>query len=239
MEPVSRDCGVQLLRKRSSLFTPIMSPPLPSKSFPGSIPGQVMRDLCWKSGTGVDFLRLLGFSPVKSYSTNCPILPRHPGWYNNHNCERCTKWTQLSPHHTMKNCNLGSYPLGKVKLSLCLTNQALYHEGVWGVDVSIHIFLTSALVGGEWSASRSDRFIPGERAPGTHCIGGWLGLRAGLNAVEKRKFLTLPGLELRPLGRPARSQSLYRLTRIHSDFQNFVHYNAVTFCVTHDVIFGT
>jgi hypothetical protein len=26
----------------------------------------------------------------------------------------------------------------------------------------------------------------------------------------KRKFLTLPGLELRPLGRPARSQSLYR-----------------------------
>jgi hypothetical protein len=29
--------------------------------------------------------------------------------------------------------------------------------------------------------------------------------------VEKRKFLTIPGLELRPLGRPARSQSLYRL----------------------------
>jgi hypothetical protein len=28
--------------------------------------------------------------------------------------------------------------------------------------------------------------------------------------VEKKKFLTLPGLELRPLGRPARSQSLYR-----------------------------
>jgi hypothetical protein len=29
--------------------------------------------------------------------------------------------------------------------------------------------------------------------------------------MEKRKFLTLPGLELRPLGRPARRQSLYRL----------------------------
>jgi hypothetical protein len=29
--------------------------------------------------------------------------------------------------------------------------------------------------------------------------------------VEKRKFLTLPGLELRALGRPARSQLLYRL----------------------------
>jgi hypothetical protein len=35
--------------------------------------------------------------------------------------------------------------------------------------------------------------------------------RAGLDDVEKRTLLTLPGLELRPLGRPARSQSLYRL----------------------------
>jgi hypothetical protein len=35
--------------------------------------------------------------------------------------------------------------------------------------------------------------------------------RAGLDDVEKRKFLTLPGLEPRPLSRPARSQSLYRL----------------------------
>jgi hypothetical protein len=29
--------------------------------------------------------------------------------------------------------------------------------------------------------------------------------RAGLDDVEKRKFLTLSGLELRPLGRPART----------------------------------
>jgi hypothetical protein len=28
-----------------------------------------------------------------------------------------------------------------------------------------------------------------------------------LDDLEKRKFLTLPGLELRPLGRPARRQS--------------------------------
>jgi hypothetical protein len=34
---------------------------------------------------------------------------------------------------------------------------------------------------------------------------------AGLDDVEKRKFLTLPGLELRLLGCPARSQALYRL----------------------------
>jgi hypothetical protein len=69
----------------------------------------------------------------------------------------------------------------------------------------IHIFLTSALAGGEWSASRPGRFTPGERAPDTHYIGGCMDSRAGLDVVEKRKFLTLPGLELRPLGCPTRS----------------------------------
>jgi hypothetical protein len=39
-----------------------------------------------------------------------------------------------------------------------------------------------------------------------------LDLRAGLDDLEDRKFLALPGLELRPLCRPARSQSLYRLS---------------------------
>jgi hypothetical protein len=34
---------------------------------------------------------------------------------------------------------------------------------------------------------------------------------AGFDDMEKRKFLTLPGLEILPLWRPARSQSLYRL----------------------------
>jgi hypothetical protein len=33
-----------------------------------------------------------------------------------------------------------------------------------------------------------------------------------LDDVEKRKFLTLPGLEPRLLGRPTRNQSLYRLS---------------------------
>jgi hypothetical protein len=78
-----------------------------------------------------------------------------------------------------------------------------------GVYVQIHIFLTSALVGGEWSASRPFRFTPGERASGTHWIRGWVGPSASLDNMEKRKFLTLPGLKLRPLGRPALSQSLY------------------------------
>jgi hypothetical protein len=70
-----------------------------------------------------------------------------------------------------------------------------------GLDVYIHIFFNSALVVGEWSASCPDRFTPEERAICTHWIGGWVGPRAGLDNVERTKFLTLPGLELRPLGR--------------------------------------
>jgi hypothetical protein len=34
-----------------------------------------------------------------------------------------------------------------------------------GVDVQIHIFLTSALAGGEWSASRPGRFYPQGKEP--------------------------------------------------------------------------
>jgi hypothetical protein len=81
-----------------------------------------------------------------------------------------------------------------------------------GVDVLVHIFLTSAVTGSEWLASRPCRFTRRKRDPGTHSIGGWMDPRAGLDDVENRKFLTLPGLALRPHGRPARSQSLYRLS---------------------------
>jgi hypothetical protein len=90
------------------------------------------------------------------------------------------------------------------------------------------IFLTSALGGGEWSASRSCRFTPGERASGTHWLGGWVGPRAGLDNVEKRKFLPLPRLELRPLCRPARIQSLYRLL--------YIYIHKVTMCLSHSYI---
>jgi hypothetical protein len=52
---------------------------------------------------------------------------------------------------------------------------------------------------------------PAALPPRTHWVGVWVGPRTGLDHVEKRKFLTLLGLELQPLSRPARSQSLYRL----------------------------
>jgi hypothetical protein len=48
--------------------------------------------------------------------------------------------------------------------------------------------LTSALDADEWSASLTGRFTSRERAPGNHWIGGWVGPRAGLDAVAKRKI---------------------------------------------------
>jgi hypothetical protein len=89
-----------------------------------------------------------------------------------------------------------------------------------GVDVQIHILLTSALVGGEWSASRPCRFTPGERTPATHCIEAkWTPEPVW---TTWRKFLALPRLELRPLGRPARSRSLHRLRYPDSRLITFI-----------------
>jgi hypothetical protein len=55
-------------------------------------------------------------------------------------------------------------------------------------------------------------FPPGETARGTYWIGGWMSPRTAVDDVVRRKFLTLPGLELRPLGRPPPNQSLSRLS---------------------------
>jgi hypothetical protein len=56
-----------------------------------------------------------------------------------------------------------------------------------GIDAMIHVVLTSALVGGEWTASRPGRFTLGERALSTHWIDGWVGPRTSLDDVERRK----------------------------------------------------
>jgi hypothetical protein len=71
----------------------------------------------------------------------------------------------------------------------CLINYSPRHEDVWGCwDIALPSW-NSALDGVEWSASQPCRFTPCVKATGTHWIGGWVGLRAGVDAVEKRKSL--------------------------------------------------
>jgi hypothetical protein len=59
---------------------------------------------------------------------------------------------------------------------------------ILGVEIQLHTYLNLAVDGDEWSASRPDRFTPKERAPGIHWIGGWVGPRAVLYTVLKRKI---------------------------------------------------
>jgi len=76
-------------------------------------------------------------------------------------------------------------------------NRAPRHESVFlELEAQLHAFLTPTLDGGEWSASRTGRFIPRERTPGTHWIRGWVVPRAGLNAVVKRKIPSPPSTEI-------------------------------------------
>jgi hypothetical protein len=67
-------------------------------------------------------------------------------------------------------------------------SEAPGHEDVLGEwRYSSTNSLTSALDGGEWSASGPCRFTPRERAPDNHLTGVWVGHRAGLDVVAKRR----------------------------------------------------
>jgi hypothetical protein len=83
--------------------------------------------------------------------------------------------------------------------------------------------LALALGGGEWSSSRPGCSTPRKRAPSTHWIGGWVGPRAGLDMVLKRKIPS-PHQESNP-DHPACSQSLYHLSYPgFQDPQNCLHH---------------
>jgi hypothetical protein len=81
----------------------------------------------------------------------------------------------------------------KVKYSLCLINYAPCQEGVCGSGDITPPFLTSVLVEVSRQLQVPAALLPGEGAPGTHWIGGWVGPRADLNAMDKRKFCASTG----------------------------------------------
>jgi hypothetical protein len=74
-----------------------------------------------------------------------------------------------------------------IQLSLCLI-KCHAMPMCEGVEVWIHIFLTSAKDGGEWSASCPSRFTPRGLAPGTKWMVRQVGHRAILYAVKKRQI---------------------------------------------------
>jgi len=47
-------------------------------------------------------------------------------------------------------------------------------ETYGGVELHLNAFLTSAIDGGEWSASRTGSFTPREVFLGIHLTGGWV-----------------------------------------------------------------
>jgi hypothetical protein len=95
----------------------------------------------------------------------------------------------------------------KVKLSLCVINETPRHEDVWERGDIAPPFLTSALDGGQRSASRPGRFTSWEIDPGTHWIGDWWAPEPTWLQWRDRN---LPCRESNQ-GRQARSPSLCRL----------------------------
>ena len=59
-----------------------------------------------------------------------------------------------------------------------------------------------------WVVNTTPRPLYPREGPGTHCTGGWVGPRAGLDGCGKSR----PPTEIRSPDRPTRSESLYRLS---------------------------
>jgi hypothetical protein len=76
--------------------------------------------------------------------------------------------------------------LSKLGLSYCM-----FHWP-WRLGArrySSYSFLTSGLDGCEWSASRPGSALPRGKTPSTHCTGGWVDPRAGLDTEARGKIL--------------------------------------------------
>jgi hypothetical protein len=96
-----------------------------------------------------------------------------------------------------------------VKLSLCLIKRYIMNT-YGGGNVQTHVSLTSALVASKWSSSSPGSFAPRKNSPrpDIHWLGVYVGPRADLDDLEKCKSLAISERQLRPLGHPARRQSL-------------------------------
>jgi hypothetical protein len=88
-----------------------------------------------------------------------------------------------------------------------------------GVDVKIHVFLTSALVRGEWLVTPLYHFIPGERNP-------------HYSFDRRRGGSQEPVWTTTWKGKKSYPQSLYRLSNFTYNIFIFSSYFALTQCVS-------
>ena len=77
----------------------------------------------------------------------------------------------------------GSNVLGQTLLKVNIIWSHYRQSVVQRVGRGTYSSMTAALEGGEWPAARPGRSLTQER-PGTHCIGGWVDPRAGLDGFE-------------------------------------------------------
>jgi len=81
-----------------------------------------------------------------------------------------------------------------VKVNVKVSPCSRPHGSRGGVEVHLYSFMTSALDGGGWYSSLPGRLYPRKKT-GTHCTGGWVGPRAGLERCGKSRSqrYSIPG----------------------------------------------
>jgi hypothetical protein len=121
------------------------------------------------------------------------------GWYIRPSRGQRIKWTH-SRYTPLMNNKVETYMCSRKHLSI-------WNDPVWKLSSIFHSGCFFLIL--QNSASRPGRFIPGERAPGIHWRGGWVGPRAGLGAVKK--IISHPRRGSNP-GSPSRSPSPYQLS---------------------------
>jgi hypothetical protein len=89
-----------------------------------------------------------------------------------------------------------------------------------------------------WEVSVTSRpyFRPGKRTLGTHCTGGWVGPRAGLDTKTRGKILSpMQRIDPQSSGRPAHSQTHTLILPTYFKLGSFFHmpFNSIQFNSIH------
>jgi hypothetical protein len=123
------------------------------------------------------------------------------------------------------------YVITKVEVKVTLDNATKAQRG--GVEVKLYSFFNIGARWCGWVVNATSRPLYPRERPGTHCIGGWIGPRTGLDGCGK----SCP-TGIRSPDPPARIKSLYRLSyRAHYVITDF-HRNSLMETVLAQVRFA-